>query len=52
MYRKELPDWKSEYLDPQLETMSREEIEKLQVERLRDIVKRCMNNPVYRERLE
>lgn len=52
MYRKELPDWKSEYLDPQLETMSREEIEKLQVERLRDTVKRCMNNPVYRERLE
>ena len=52
MYRKELPDWKSEYLDPQLETMSREEIEKLQVERLRATVKHCMNNPVYRERLE
>ena len=25
---------------------------KLQVERLRDTVKHCMNNPVYRERLE
>ena len=52
MYRKELPDWKSEYLDPQLETMSREEIEKLQVERLKATIKQCMNNPVYRERLE
>ena len=26
-YRRELPDWKSEYLDPELETMSREQIE-------------------------
>jgi phenylacetate-CoA ligase len=32
--------------------MSREEIEKLQVERLRETVSRCMNNPVYRKRLE
>ena len=52
MYRKVLPDWTSEYLDPELETMSREEIEKLQVERLRATVKHCMNNPVYRQRLE
>ena len=52
MYRKELPDWKSEYLDPQLETMSREEIERLQVERLKATIMQCMNNPVYRERLE
>ena len=52
MYRRELPDWKSEYLDPELETMSREEIEKLQVERLRETVARCMNNPVYKARLE
>lgn len=51
-YRRELPDWSSEYLDPELETMSREEIEKLQVERLRETVSRCMNNPVYRKRLE
>lgn len=52
MYRRPLPDWKSEYLDPELETMSREQIESLQVERLKETVKRCMNNPVYKERLE
>lgn len=52
MYRRPLPDWKSEYLDPELETMSREQIEVLQVERLKETVARCMNNPVYRQRLE
>lgn len=52
MYRRELPDWKSEYLDPELETMSRQQIEQLQVERLRDTVQRCMNNPFYKARLE
>ena len=52
MYRRELPDWKSEYLDPELETMTREQIEALQVERLKDTVKRCMNNPFYKARLE
>lgn len=52
MYRRPLPDWKSEYLDPELETMSREQIEALQVERLKATVVRCMNNPVYRQRLE
>ena len=52
MYRRELPDWKSEYLDPELETMTREQIEALQVERLKETVKRCMNNPFYKERLE
>lgn len=52
MYRRPLPDWKSEYLDPELETMSREQIEALQVERLKATVARCMNNPVYRQRLE
>ena len=52
MYRRPLPDWKSEYLDPEQETMSREEIEKLQVERLRSTVRQCMNNPVYKQRLE
>ena len=52
MYRRPLPDWKSEYLDPELETMSREQIEALQVERLKATVAHCMNNPVYKERLE
>ena len=52
MYRRELPDWKSEYLDPELETMSRQQIEQLQVERLKETVQRCMNNPFYKARLE
>ncbi|MBQ1797371.1 MAG: hypothetical protein IIZ88_06390, partial [Prevotella sp.] len=52
IYRRELPDWKSEYLDPELETMSRQQIEALQVERLKETVRRCMNNPVYKARLE
>ena len=51
-YRRELPDWKSEYLDEELETMSRQQIEQLQVERLKETVKRCMNNPFYKARLE
>ena len=51
-YRRELPDWKSEYLDPELETMSREQIMALQVERLKATVAHCMNNPIYKERLE
>ena len=51
-YRRELPDWKSEYLDPEFETMSREQITALQVERLKATVAHCMNNPIYKERLE
>lgn len=51
-YRRPLPDWSSEYLDPELETMSRDEISALQVERLKETVARCMNNPVYKARLE
>ena len=51
-YRRELPDWKSEYLDPEIETMSREQIEALQVERLKATVAHCMNNPIYKARLE
>lgn len=52
MYRRELPDTTSEYLDPELETMSRSEIERLQVERLRETIRRCQNNSFYRNRLE
>ena len=51
-YRRELPDWKSEYLDPELETMSTEQIKALQVERLKATVAHCMNNSIYKERLE
>ena len=52
MYRRELPDWKSEYLDPELETMSQKQIKALQVERLKATVAHCMNNPIYNKRLE
>ena len=52
MYRRPLPEWSSEYLDPKQETMSRAEIEALQVERLKATVAQCMNNPVYKKRLE
>ena len=52
MYRRELPSWDSPYLDPEQETMSVEQIKALQVERLKETVKRCMNNPIYKQRLE
>ena len=34
------------------ETLSREEIEKLQLERLQKTVKHCMNSPFYKKRFE
>lgn len=40
------------YLHPELETMSRPEIEKLQMERLKTTLQRCMNSPFYRKRFE
>lgn len=52
MYRRNLPDVKSEYLDEAKETMSRQEIEELQTVRLRQTVARCMGNPFYKQRLE
>lgn len=47
-----VPDNSCEYFDKEYETMTREQIEALQVERLRETVKRCMNNPIYKQRLE
>ena len=38
------------YYNPEAETMPREELRKLQGERLRKTVERCMNVPMYRER--
>ncbi|EJX03660.1 phenylacetate-coenzyme A ligase [gut metagenome] len=38
------------YLHPELETMTRPEIEKLQLERLQHTVHHCMNSPFYRQR--
>lgn len=52
MYRRKLPDLKSEYLDPERETMTRQEIESFQVERLKATINQCMHNAVYRQRLE
>ena len=45
-------DNKSPYLHPGLETLSREEIEKLQLERLQATVRHCMNSPFYKKRFE
>lgn len=47
-----VPDDSCEYFDQAHETMTREQIEALQVERLKETVARCMKNPVYRQRLE
>lgn len=38
------------YLHPELETLSRSEIEALQLERLKKTVAQCMNSPFYRKR--
>ena len=40
------------YFNPELETMSREKLEQLQLDRLRQTVGRCMNAPFYREQLD
>lgn len=42
----------SEYFNPELETMSREDIKKLQLERLQQTVRHCMNSPFYKKRFE
>ena len=43
-------DYKSLYLHPEYETMSRSELDALQLERLRATVRHCMNSPFYKER--
>lgn len=45
-------DDKSPYLHPQYETMSREQIETLQLERLQATVKHCMNSTFYKKHFE
>ncbi len=42
----------SPYFDPLLETLSREEITALQLQRLRSTVEHCMHSPFYAERLK
>ncbi|MCQ2203806.1 MAG: phenylacetate--CoA ligase [Bacteroidales bacterium] len=43
---------KSEYLHPDKECLSRQEIEKLQVERLQATIRHCMNSPFYKKKFE
>lgn len=45
-------DDKSPYLHPQYETLSHDELKKLQLERLQATVKHCMNSPFYKKRFE
>ena len=45
-------NYESKYLHPEVETMSRAEIEKLQLERLQATVSHCMNSPFYKARFE
>ena len=40
----------SAYLHPELETMPQEELQKLQLSRLQDTVRHCMNAPFYQEK--
>ena len=40
------------YFNPEYECLSREEIEKLQLERLQATVRHCMNSPFYKKRFE
>ena len=42
----------SPYFNPELETMSRADLEKLQLERLQKTVKHCMNAEFYRRRFK
>ena len=45
-------DYKSPYLHPDKEALSREELEALQLQRLQATVKHCMNSPFYKKRFE
>ena len=42
----------SNYFNPELETMSREQIEALQLERLQKTVRHCMNNEFYQKKFK
>ena len=45
-------NFQSPYFNPELETMSRADLEKLQLERLQKTVKHCMNAEFYRRRFK
>lgn len=40
------------YLHPEVETLSRPDIEKLQLKRLKATINRCMHSPFYKERFQ
>ena len=42
----------SEYFNPEMETLSRPEIEALQLQRLQKTVRHCMRSPFYKKRFE
>ena len=42
----------SPYLHPQYETLSREDLNKLQLERLQKTVRHCMNNEFYQKKFK
>lgn len=42
----------SPYFDPELETMSRDQLEALQLERLQQTVRHCMNSSFYQQRFK
>lgn len=50
--KKILPNDNSPFFDEKMETMTRAEIEALQLERLQATVQHCMNSPFYRSRFE
>lgn len=45
-------DYSCEYFNPEIEAMTREQIEALQLERLQATVKHCMNSEFYKKRFE
>jgi len=45
-------DYSSPYFNPEFETLSRGEIENLQIERLQATVRHCMNSPFYKKRFD
>lgn len=47
-----MQDIKSEFLHPEYETMDRAQIEALQVKRLQDTVRHCMNSEFYKKKFD
>jgi phenylacetate-CoA ligase len=50
--KKILPNDNNPFFDEKMETMTRAQIEALQLERLQTTVQHCMNSPFYRKRFE